>query len=137
MLSFASLYWTGALYPPPYSLLKVPSVACCACSMSHDNLPPPPRSFNFCLCLSCAYVCDVFVLKGYYIFNEPLKQAVIEVKAKEARERSRVAEGGRSIDSSSVVSRGGGGSGGGDGVMDDNKPRGVTVGGSGSNEVDR
>lgn len=32
-------------------------------------------------------------IPGFYIFNEPLKQAAIEVKAKEARERA-AGEGG-------------------------------------------
>lgn len=33
-------------------------------------------------------MCAVPVSTGYYIFNEPLKRAVAEVKAKEARDRA-------------------------------------------------
>lgn len=46
---------------------------------------------------------------GYYIFNEPLKQAAIEVRAKEAKERA--AAGGGSGSSSSDLGGGGDGSG--------------------------
>ncbi|CAM9384916.1 unnamed protein product [Ectocarpus sp. 6 AP-2014] len=38
----------------------------------------------------------VGVVSGYYIFNEPLKKAVAEVKAKEAGERAAAGGGGRS-----------------------------------------
>ena len=72
----------------------------------------------------------VCVFQGYYIFDEPLKQAVIEVKAKEAREKAKAAAGGRSSGSGSDGD--GGRSGSNSDGIDGSKPPGAAVGTGGN-----
>ncbi|CAB1103708.1 unnamed protein product [Ectocarpus sp. CCAP 1310/34] len=59
--------------------------------------------------LHVATLTVVGVVTGYYIFNEPLKTAVAEVKAKEAGERAAAGGGGRSC--SGIDTKGSDGSG--------------------------
>lgn len=60
----------------------------------HTRAPPTYGVLIIVLCVLCPF-------SGYYIFNEPLKRAVMEVKAKEARDRAAAGGGSASNGSAS------------------------------------
>lgn len=78
-----------------------------------DRAKAEYTSITHVLLLRSSYVCGVLCpFSGYYIFSEPLKRAVMEVKAKEARDRAAAGGGSGSTGSggSSSSSRSGGSS---------------------------